>query len=434
VADGQAVVRELGLANVNIRPLSILEVGEDFGEFDYILAHGVYSWVPPEVQDKILDICRHNLAPTGVAYVSYNTLPGWHARGAIREMLWYHTGHLQDPTERIREARALLDFLASSVGSGDGGYGGLLRQELSLLRHTPDTYVLHEHLDDFNEPLYFHQFIARAAGRDLQYLGEAQLQTMVAGRFGEEAEKKLRQISPDILHMEQYMDFLRNRMFRQTLLCHASVRLEHVLKSEAVRQFNISSSVKPVSASPDLTSRQPEEFRGDGPVTFSTKDPLMKAALLHLSESWPVPLPFDDLLAAARARLGGRAGEIAEDGADELPRRLLYCYTSNIVEFSQSQPRFVGQVSNRPVASPYARLRARTGGKVTNLRLETVALGEPSRLLLCHLDGTRDQASLTGMMSAWLEQTKPAANAGERSAQFVEQALRGFARSALLIG
>jgi hypothetical protein len=89
----------------------------------------------------------------------------------------------------------------------------------------------------------------------------------------------------------------------------------------------------------------------------------MKAALLHLGESWPLALPFDELLAAARARLGGRAADIPGDGASELPGRLLYGYTSNLVEFSMARPSFVGVVSARPVASRYARLRARTGGK-----------------------------------------------------------------------
>ncbi len=157
------------------------------------------------------------------------------------------------------------------MGAGDGGYGGLLRQEFSILAQTPDTYVLHEHLDDYNEPLYFHQFIERAAAKKLQYLGEAQMGTMVAGRFGEEAEKKLRELSPDLLHMEQYMDFLRNRMFRQTLLCHADIPLDHALRAEAVRSFHIAAPIKPVSDKPDISSAKQEEFRGAGAGTLVSR-------------------------------------------------------------------------------------------------------------------------------------------------------------------
>src|SRR5258708_28374425 len=61
IADALAVVRQLGLANVELRDIDILQVGKDFGTFDYILCHGVYSWVPPQVQERIMEVCRDNL-------------------------------------------------------------------------------------------------------------------------------------------------------------------------------------------------------------------------------------------------------------------------------------------------------------------------------------------------------------------------------------
>src|SRR5262245_58637378 len=97
IASGQEMVTALGLANIELRPFSILDVDESFGLFDYIICHGVYSWVPAEVQDKILAICARNLAPNGVAYVSYNTYPGWHQRGTVREMLCYHVQQFREP-------------------------------------------------------------------------------------------------------------------------------------------------------------------------------------------------------------------------------------------------------------------------------------------------------------------------------------------------
>ena len=67
----------LGLDNITLQTMDIMEVAPDFGEFDYIIVHGIYAWVPPAVQDQLLAICQQNLAPQGVAYISYNTLPGW---------------------------------------------------------------------------------------------------------------------------------------------------------------------------------------------------------------------------------------------------------------------------------------------------------------------------------------------------------------------
>jgi methyltransferase-like protein len=440
IADAQATARRLNVANLDLRALDILNLPADLGTFDYILCHGVYSWVPPQVQDRILDICSNNLASQGVAYVSYNCYPGWHARSAIREMLWYHTEQFDDPAVRIRAARGLLAFLVKAAPA-DSGYGAMVRQELAILLATPDTYLLHEHLEEFNEPLYFHQFVGRAGAKGLQYLGEAQITAMVAGKFGPEAEEILRKISPDLLHMEQYMDFLRNRMFRQTLLCHAGVKLDHALRGESVTNFFVTTGATPAPEAPDSS----QEFRTPGKPTLTTKDPLMKAAMQCLADAAPLPLHFEELLAAARARIGV-AG--SDDDTRQLAVRLLNCYLSGLVEFSLSPPVFVTRVSDRPVASPYARLRAAENGKIVNLRLESVALTAPSRLVLQHLDGQHDRAALINLVTNWVKSAQPDALAlpsGEsppsaaqapaevRAAQYLDALLQAFAKSALLI-
>ena len=133
------------------------------GAFDYIICHGVYSWVPPAVQEKILAICTAHLAPAGIAYVSYNTYPGWHIRGMIRDMLGYHLPRLRDPRERIREARSFVDMVAAAVTSIDSVCGKLLEGEAERLRQSPDTYLFHEHLERENHPVYFHEFASRCA-------------------------------------------------------------------------------------------------------------------------------------------------------------------------------------------------------------------------------------------------------------------------------
>jgi methyltransferase-like protein/SAM-dependent methyltransferase len=435
IADGQAVVRELGLKNVDLQAASILDIGEDFGTFDYILAHGVYSWVPPEVQEKILELCSRNLAPNGAAYISYNALPGWHARGALREMIWYHTAHLADPIERVRQARGLLAFLAKSMPQQLPGYSALIRQELGLLLRTPDSYLLHEHLEEFNEPFYFHQFVERAASKRLQYLGEAQVSSMLADRFGAEGEKTLRQISADMLHMEQYMDFLRNRMFRQTLLCHADVKLEHALRPETMMKFRIASPAKPVSNVCDIHSEHGEEFAAEGAARLNTHDPLMKAVMLHLAQQWPLSVPFEELHGAARWRLGWTA-EHPQEEAVQLAIRLLNCYTSALVELSMSCPAFVVEVGERPIASPYARLRARQGTKVVNMRLESVELGEKSSEILRQLDGGHDRAALSAIVRGWLKSSDESAEVNREASaeEYVERMLKAFAQAALLVG
>jgi methyltransferase-like protein len=360
-------------------------------------------------------------------------------------MLWYHTAQMADPAARVRAARGLLAFLLQfSPASGADGFNALLKQELGLLLVTPDSYLLHEHLEEFNEPLYFHQFAGRAAEKGLQYLGEAHLGSMVAGKFGAEADRTLRQISPDLLHMEQYMDFLRNAMFRQTLLCHADVPLDHKLRPDAVTDFYVASRVTPASPSPDLAPGAAEEFRGAGEKTLTTRDPLMKAAMLTLADAAPRPLHFDALVAAARAKLA--ASTPSPEAVQSLANRLLNCHLSGLVDFSVSPPGFTTEISARPVASPYARHRAAEGGKVINVLLETLDLDPPATLILRHLDGDHDAAALAALVTDWLKQAVDQANreappgtvvepplkAGQVD-EYVAKVLSGLAKGAVLV-
>src|SRR5262249_9430578 len=126
---GQKVVAALGLKNITLDHRSVLDVGPEFGRFDYIICHGIYSWVTPDVQDKIVSICSQNLAPNGVAYVSYNTYPGWHMRSMMRDMMLYHTQRLSDPQQRAAEARGMIDFLVKAVVGERTAYATLLQEE-----------------------------------------------------------------------------------------------------------------------------------------------------------------------------------------------------------------------------------------------------------------------------------------------------------------
>jgi len=160
--------------------------------------------------------------------------------------------------------------------------------------------------------------------------------------------------------------------------------------------------------------------------------------MVHLAELWPRAVPFDDLLTAARAKLGQALANPAEERT--LATRLLNCYVSQLVEFSRTPPRFTVHVSPRPIASPWARLRAALDSKVTTLRLDSLTLSEPARLVLRHLDGAHDQAALAALLATWIVENPPQPDAGAAvlatpealAAQYVAQILPVFAQSALL--
>jgi methyltransferase-like protein/SAM-dependent methyltransferase len=441
IGDGRRVVKALGLRNIELHHRSILDVGADLGEFDYILCHGVYSWVPAPVQEKILEICARHLAPNGVAYVSYNTYPGWCLPEAVRAMMRFHADRFAEPTVRVRQARALLELFARAAPPENDAYDGALRKELELLRGVPDHYLYHEYLAEVNTPLYFHEFVARAGGWGLQYLGEAAFQEMLTEHFPPDVGQTLRLLAPDLVQTEQYMDFLRNRRFRQTLLCHKGVSLNRAVGLECLEALHVASAYRPVSEQPDLHSGAAEEFRTPRGSALSAGEPLLKAGLVHLAEAWPASVPFRNLPAAARARLGlgPEAGPPAAGPARLLLASLLKCAAPTAVEFSVTPPRLVAEVSRRPAATPLARLQAVAGPTVTNLRHQAIPLSALDSQVLRHLDGSRDRAQLVRALADGLDRallpTTPGGRPDPRPlGELLDQCLRRLARHALLAG
>ncbi len=447
IEDGRQVVRHLGLTNVDLRHASILDVDEGYGTFDYLICHGVYSWVPPPVRDKILEIAARQIAPNGVAYVSYNTYPGWYMRGTIREMMRYHAANFASPVTRTRQARALLDFLATSVPESGGAYAALLKSELETVRHQADSYLFHEHLEEVNDPVFFYQFIERARAKGLQYLGEARIASMALSNFEPDVAKTLRMLATDQVQAEQYMDFLRNRMFRQTLLCRAGTPVKWTVRPESLRRLYLASRCEPVDGPVDPRKEDRVTFRAPGGATLATAQPLLKSALLRLRECWPQTLGLDRLRELARegASEPGAPRPPAEEDRGRLGVGMLNAYLSGLVDLHAAPVPCVPTVSERPAASPLARWQAARGSRVTNRRHETVRLTELEGRLLSLLDGQHDRADL-------LKELTHAATSGAMEVErddeilhdpdslrlvlheILDKSLRALAMNALLVG
>jgi len=404
IADGQAIVAELGLSNCDLRHASITDIDTDWGQFDYIVCHGVWSWVPEAVRAHILKVCHDNLSEHGVAYVSYNTYPGWHMRGAIRDLMRWHAGGLADPQQKAQQARAVLQFLCDSTPPEGDAYGLMLRNEARLLAQQGDYYLLHDHLEDVNHPVYVHEFFAQCVAHGLEYLAEAEVQTMLPNGLPQATVDTLRRIAPDIVRMEQYLDFLRNRAFRQTLLVRQGRTINRNLSPASLASLAVVSAAQPEGVVDPKVQGNAQFALANG-VKIGAVNPITKAALLELAECFPQPTPFDALVDAARVRLLHSAVErpSAEHRAIEanvLGGDLLQLYLAGAIEL-WPQVRFPlpTHIPPQPIAYALARAQARriadgAAGVVTSVRHEIVALDPLSVRVLALLDGTRDRPAL----------------------------------------
>jgi len=446
IAEGAALIEQLKLKNIRLLQQSILEV--ENGEYDYIIAHGVYSWVADPVKEKILSLCARQLAPQGVAYVSYNTYPGWHFRGVIRDMMLYHTRDLREPKDRVAQARGLLDFLSQSAAA-ETAYGKMLGEEADFLRKQKDYYLLHDHLEEANHPLYFHEFAERAAQQGLRYLGDSSISAMMPSNFAPQVREALKQISHDIVRTEQYIDFLRNRSFRQTLLCRGDVALTRVIGPQDMTRYLIGSAAKRAAAETGGAdgAGKPERFVTPAGAYITAGSPLIKAAFDCLEEAWPQSLAFEALLAQAVER-----GDLPRGAANHAAQRailgtdMVSALSAGIIELRLTRLDFITRVSDRPVASELVRLQAAKGRMVTNQRHEPIELDDLNRHLIQCVDGKHDRAALVEKLSALVASNtlsalqpdgKPFTKDAELRAALsrtIDSGLAGFAKTALLVG
>lgn len=440
VAQGQEAIEGLGLTNVRLQAMDIHAIDQSLGQFDYIICHGVYSWVPDVVQEKILAICAEQLRPDGIAYISYNTLPGWRMRGMIRDAMRYHAMQFSDPFQRVTQARAILDFLAKWVPAENNPYGMLLKSELDVLCKAADHYILHEHLEDINEPVYFHEFVDRASRHGLQYLAEADFSTMLAASLPREVHRTLMAIAPDVIRQEQLMDFLRNRTFRQTLLVHDDRAVNRSLTPERVKSLWISAALSPASTEPDLATRREESFYGMKGGSIITPNPITKAAMLILARRWPATIAFPDLLRMAMDMLPGDSEQgrtYAREAEAILASDILQCFVVGVLELHAQSSPCANAAGTYPTASPLARWQAaRRWPQITTLRHELVQIDAGTGALLQLLDGTRDRMEIYRMVanrSLFGSSAADGAEPSQRLRDTVDQALSAMAYSAVLL-
>lgn len=391
---GRARVAALGLSNVELRVEDILDFSADAGPFDYVVCHGVYSWVPAVVQDRIMQVCSSHLSPHGVAYISYNTLPGWHIRGMVRDLLNYQSRRFADSRERLAHARGMLDFVSRTFAPWDTLYANLMKLEVRELLEASDDYFFHEHLEEFNEPIYFSEFVRRCERHGLRFVAEADF---LPGeqRIAPDVLQEVYEITPDQVHFEQLRDFLIARMFRKSLLCRQDAPVCELPRAASLLSLRMTGNLRPTVPNPDLVSDAAVEFLTPEGATVATNHPLTKTALYVLAAAAPRSLTFEELWSRLLGVLEPRGLRDGPEQRGEAARLLLRCYLGGMIGLHRCEPPLTAEVGERPCASPVARAQAaREMEKVINLRHKGVELSPFERLLIQQLDGRRDQSGL----------------------------------------
>jgi len=396
---GRMTVAALGLTNIELRAQNLMEFPSDGEPFDFILAHGIYSWVPPEVRDGMLALVARQLAPQGAAYVSYNTYPGWHLRRVGRDLMLFHGRRATDPAERVALARQIL-ALAAQAPQGYSNYKDVIDRANSDLADASDWYLFHDFLERVNHPVYFEQFVQHAAAHRLMHLGDARPSLLGWQWLPDPLRDQVMRFATNDIEREQYLDFLCGRSFRSSLLC----------RPEAVRSPGGAAALTNLfvaGAKPQLAERG--------------------AVFRRIVAAWPRAVSFAELTKESDA--GGAGPQIVQ------------AYLSEVLELWTRPTDFIATPTDRPRAAALARHQAAAGGAehVVNLRHESISSDPLLQYVLPLLDGTRDRAMLVEEMkrlaaSGTLVLTRDGVplQPGEDTAAQLDWILQRFANQSLL--
>ncbi|MEF9977150.1 MAG: class I SAM-dependent methyltransferase [Thermomonas sp.] len=400
---GNAQRDALGLDNLTLLAADLLEWDPGDRPYDYVIAHGFYSWVPQVVRERLLALCNQAMAPGGIACISYNALPGCHMRRMLWEMLKFHTGGIHEPAARIAAAQEFLQLLKSGLPEGSL-YATTMTGEIDELSGRLDPNVLfHDDLAEINDPFTLDQFLKHAHAHDLGFVAEANYHEMSTRTAHERVRPLLDDIaSDDLATKEQYLDFFTGRRFRQTILCRKSAMPSATQQASAIASLQLASALQPDEGGADEAGRVRFSLPTAGGVV--TDNPVVQAMLRDCVQAYPSPQPVRELFDLA----SGQQDSVNDDALERACQFIGRAFAVGIVELHCDGPAFANEAGALPLASPLARLQAARGeNRVTSLRPSTVDMEDPAtRALLLALDGTRDRQAIVAFVTDALAQER----------------------------
>ncbi|MBT3331069.1 MAG: methyltransferase domain-containing protein [Rhodospirillaceae bacterium] len=409
-----------GINNVEFLAGDALSALDGRGDlsFDYIILHGLYSWVSAAVQDALLPLCSKFLSDNGIIYISYNTYPGWHGRGLIRDLMLRACADLSDPTERATAARGALDRLVAAYAQPDDAYANLLAEEQQRVAALEDGFLLHDLLEAENHPIYVDEFLRRGADAGLQFVSESNVAASREENFAPGVRLHLSAID-DLVQREQNVDFLLNRSFRQSVLCKAGHNVRRQISAEWLSGLYLASPVRPLGQLPEGEPGEAFFATPDG-GRFGMTTPSAISALNHLALAWPDFIALEDLAAKV-----GDPAIVAQLVIDLYPR--------NWLDLLPLAPGFVMLPGPRPMVTPLARVQIVTGEHVTDLRHRSVLITDSfTRQLIPHLDGQTDRADLLAAVAGFEISGRPQI-ANDDPEALLDAALHQLAERCLLV-
>lgn len=427
IETGSSCLREAGLENIELRIMDLRETAamdaeREFGQFDYIIAHGFYSWVPEDVRAAMWELARKVLTPQGVFHVSYNALPGWYAAQAVRDFAGFLHKKSGDRQQALEAAWGAFGVLAQHAETGHP-----LAMEAARIRNRPVNVLAHDEWNEFCEPFYLTQVVQRAQEEGFRYVGEAGPHLPSDLRKHADVSRMVLELSvDDPLLQLQLLDFTAMRRFHDTLFTHAG---------QAPAKRHIANTLLDCWARSDIQFVETADsgarvYEHSGGVRITSAHPLLCALADALEAAAPGEVLLGEFLADQYPGEGKKDPQITL----QFSQMIIRLMEGAVVSMRLSETPVARTVAEYPQTTRFARLQMAREGRATNAYHLCRSVPEPwKRALFVLLDGTRDLGQLIAeLVASGVE----AEGAEDRAAFFAEQvplAMEEFRQKAFLV-
>jgi SAM-dependent methyltransferase len=252
------------------------------GQFDYVIAHGVFSWVPDEVRDAFLELVAVRLKPGGLLYLNYNTRPGWNIRGLVRDFLIAQTAAEPSLRARARQAQDVSARVVNAMSGVEHHYSQLIANEFRFVCEGDVSWVGHEFLADTNRPYWRSEFLALSRRHGLEYVADADF-NYASGRIPPDLAPKLDVAMICGRSVEDTVDLLCYRQLHSPILTAAPL-CRTVLGPTEFGDLWVASCLEP--GPPPEPDKNPV-FRHPSGYEVEAKNASMTVTLSRLHALWP---------------------------------------------------------------------------------------------------------------------------------------------------
>ncbi|MBK9152855.1 MAG: methyltransferase regulatory domain-containing protein [Chloracidobacterium sp.] len=388
IAEAKKYAAEIGLTNVSFRARDVMDLDpKELGQFDYVIAHGLYSWVPDAVSERLLLIYRECLKPDGAGLISYNTFPGWHLRDLLRDAMRFADGATMKPAARAENAFEFVRQLVRSIAS-DKPHQSILANELESASRKELSVLLYDELSENNRPCLFQTFVERLERSGLKYVAE--IEPRLPHGLIPEAQAMLDDAEGDPIRREQLLDFLLCTRFRNSIVCRAENRISPDPLPDALENLYLTTNTAPPPHA-SLSDDSEVPFSRPDNSTFTTNHAMTKSMLGLLSRRRPARVAFAEIRSHLASEFPDLGNAKFENELVRTKQFAIKLMRSAILDVGCFRPPIAATISSRPTASEFARWQAAAGWEyVTNMYGASFEIeNDLLRALIVVLDGSK---------------------------------------------